>query len=472
MQSSVLVSHIGRGPADTGGSARREASEKVMRRKTRQIHVGNVLIGGDAPVAVQSMTTMYTRDIDATVAQIYRLEEVGCELVRVAVPEKTDALALGEIKKRIHIPLIADIHYDPELALISIEQGVDCVRINPGNLLKDKQTGAQYDTFKRIVEAAKKADIAMRIGVNSGSIDALDRGPQMRKVSVKLLDDGTFVKSDPAEERRREREELSERMVQKALEYCGWADDLGYTNYKVSLKSSNVLTAVHAYKRFAAQCDVPLHLGITEAGTLVTGAVKSSVGFALLLADGIGDTIRVSLTAEPEEEIPVAYEILRSLDLRQRGVTFVSCPSCGRVEIDVLTIAQEVEKRLTKVQTPIQVAVMGCVVNGPGESQDADIGLSGGRGKGVIYKKGQFLRSVPEDQFLDAVLKEIAAILPAAEGKLVYPGDGELGPVTAGRTRKEGIHNDSDGLLSTAALKPSGAHGKPLPMLPPNGAAE
>ncbi len=410
-----------------------------MRKKTRQIHVGNVLIGGDAPIAVQSMTTMYTRDVDASVAQILRLEEVGCELVRVAVPEELDALALGEIKKRIHIPLIADIHYEPHLAMIAIEQGVDGVRINPGNLLPDKETKSQRVSFAKIVDAAKRADIAMRIGVNSGSIDALERGPQMRKISVKLLDDGTFIKSDPAEERRKERDELAQRMVEKALEYCGWADDLGYTNYKVSLKSSNVLTAVEAYRRFAAQSDVPLHLGITEAGTLVSGAVKSSIGFALLLADGIGDTIRVSLTAEPEEEIPVAYEILRSLELRSRGVTFVSCPSCGRVEIDVLKIANEVEKRLTKVQTPIQVAVMGCVVNGPGESRDADVGLSGGRGKGVIYRKGKYVKTVPEDQFLEETLKEVASLLPEQEAKLVYPGEGKLGRVSGGRTRRTGI---------------------------------
>ncbi len=429
-----------------------------MRRMTRQIHVGNVLIGGDAPIAVQSMTTMYTRDVAASVAQILRLEEVGCELVRVAVPEEIDALALGEIKKQIHIPLIADIHYDPKLALIAIEQGVDGVRINPGNLLKGRES------FVTIVDAARRADIAMRIGVNSGSIDALERGPQMRKVSVMRTDDGQFIKSDPTEERRREREELSSRMVAKALEYCGWADDLGYTNYKVSLKSSNVLTAVEAYRRFAAQSDVPLHLGITEAGTLVTGAVKSSVGFALLLVDGIGDTIRVSLSAEPEEEIPVAYEILRSLELRSRGVTFVSCPSCGRVEIDVIKIANEVEKRLAKVQTPIQVAVMGCVVNGPGESRDADIGLSGGRGKGVIYKKGQYLRTVPEDQFLDAVLKEVAAILPEHEARMVYPGDGALGPVSAGRTRKTGIAALQSGTNESTDGEERGTRGKPLPM--------
>ena len=433
-----------------------------MRRKTRQIHVGNVLIGGDAPIAVQSMTTMYTRDVEATVAQIHRLEEVGCELVRVAVPEETDALALGEIKRRIAIPLVADIHYEPKLALLAVEQGVDCVRINPGNLRHGRES------FTKIVEAAKQADIAMRIGVNSGSIDALDKEAQMRKVSVRLDENGNFIKSDPAEERRREREELAGRMVEKALEFCGWADDLGYTNYKVSLKSSNVLTAVEAYRRFAAQCDVPLHLGITEAGTLVTGAVKSAVGFSLLLADGIGDTIRVSLSAEPEEEIPVAYEILRSLELRSRGVTFVSCPSCGRVEIDVLKIANEVEKRLTKVQTPIQVAVMGCLVNGPGESRDADIGLSGGRGKGAIYKKGKFLRTVPEGEFLDAVLQEVAAILPEAEARLVYPGEGELGPVSTGRTRKTGIGGKlGDTVVSSSDTAPTSngkPHGKPLPM--------
>ncbi len=405
-----------------------------MRRKTRQIQVGKVLIGGNAPIAVQSMTTMYTRDADATVAQILRLEEVGCELVRVAVPEEIDAQALGNIKKRIHIPLIADIHYKGELALLAIEQGVDAVRINPGNLV------GGHEMFTRIVNAAKARGVAMRIGVNSGSIDALDRRRQdTRKIAVQLLEDGTLVKSDPAEERRLERERLVCRMVAKALEYCNWADDLGYTNYKVSLKSSNVMTAIAAYREFAQACDVPIHLGITEAGTLVTGAVKTAVGFSQLLAAGIGDTMRVSLTAEPEEEIPVAYEILRALELRQRGVTFVSCPSCGRVEIDILKIANEVEKRLAKVQTPIQVAVMGCVVNGPGESADADIGLAGGRGKGVIYRKGKILKTVPEGSFLEEVLKEVANILPEHEARLVYPDDGEFGPVSEGRTRKTGI---------------------------------
>src|SRR5215831_15263165 len=404
-----------------------------MRRKTRQIHVGNVAIGGDAPIVVQSMTTTYTRDIESTVAQIHRLEEVGCEMVRVAVPEQEDALAIGDIKKRIHIPLVADIHYKHSLALEAIRQGIDCVRINPGNLINGRKS------LEQIVAACKERGIAMRIGVNSGSIDALDQRGQMQRIQVRLRDDGVLERSDPAEARRKEREQLAERMVAKALEYIGWCEELDFHEIKVSLKSSTPLTAVEAYRRFSQRSDYPLHLGITEAGTVVTGAVKSAVGLGLLLADGIGDTIRVSLSAEPEEEIPVAYEILRSLDLRQRGVTFVSCPSCGRVEIDVLKVANEVEKRLAKVQTPIHVAVMGCVVNGPGESRDADVGLAGGRGRGVIFRKGQYVKTVPEDQFLEETLKEVASLLPEWEAKLVYPGEGQLGPVSAGRTRKTGI---------------------------------
>jgi (E)-4-hydroxy-3-methylbut-2-enyl-diphosphate synthase len=404
-----------------------------MRRKTRQIHIGDVAIGGDAPIAVQSMTTTYTRDVKSTVAQIHRLEDVGCEIVRVAVPEMEDAVVLNEIKRQTHIPLVADIHYNPELALEAIRQGVDKVRINPGNLLNGRQS------FEKIVQAAKERGIAMRIGVNSGSIDALDRKGQMQRIQVRLRDDGTLERSDPAETRRREREELAERMVSKALEYVGWCEELDYHEIAISLKSSAVLTAVEAYRRFSQRSDYPLHLGITEAGTLVTGAIKSSVGLGLLLAEGIGDTIRVSLSAEPEEEIPVAFEILRSLELRNRGVTFVSCPSCGRVEIDVIGVANEVEKRLAKVQTPIHVAVMGCVVNGPGESIDADVGLAGGKGKGVIFRKGKVIKTVPEDQFLDAVLKEVASLLPEREARLVYPEGGIKEIAGNHRTREEGI---------------------------------
>jgi (E)-4-hydroxy-3-methylbut-2-enyl-diphosphate synthase len=380
------------------------------------------------------MTTTYTRDVESTVAQILRLEEVGCEIARVAVPEMEDAVVLGEIKRRIHIPLVADIHYNPQLAMEAIRQGTDKVRINPGNLLQGRKS------LEQIVLAAKERGVAMRIGVNSGSIDAIDKVAQMQRVQVRLRDDGTLERSDPAEARRREREHLAERMVNKALEYISWCEELDYHELDVSLKSSAVLTAVEAYRRFSERSDYPLHLGITEAGTLVTGAVKSSVGMGMLLASGIGDTIRVSLSAEPEEEIPVAFEILRSLELRNRGVTFVSCPSCGRVEIDVVSVANEVEKRLTKVQTPIQVAVMGCVVNGPGESRDADVGLAGGKGKGIIFRKGEPVRTVPESQFLDAVLREVASLLPEHEARLVYPEGGIKEVAGTHRTREEGMN--------------------------------
>ncbi len=405
-----------------------------MRRKTRQIHVGDVAIGGDAPISVQSMTTTYTRDVESTVAQIERLQEVGCEIARVAVPEMEDAVVLGEIKKRIRIPLVADIHYEHLLALEAIKQGVDKVRINPGNLRKGRES------LEQIVRAAKERDIALRIGVNSGSIDALDKMAQMQRVQVRLRSDGTLERSDPAEARRKEREHLVERMVSKALEYISWCEELDYHAIDVSLKSSSVLTAIEAYRGFSQRSDYPIHLGITEAGTLVSGSVKSSVGLGILLAEGIGDTVRVSLSAEPEEEIPVAFEILRSLELRNRGVTFVSCPSCGRVEIDVVSVANEVEKRLAKVQTPIHVAVMGCVVNGPGESRDADVGLAGGKGKGVIFRKGEVIKTVPEDQFLDAVLKEVASLLPEQEAKVVYPEGGIKEVAGTHRTRDEGMN--------------------------------
>ena len=405
-----------------------------MRRKTRQIHVGNLAIGGDAPIVVQSMTTTYTRDVASTVAQIHRLEDVGCELVRVAVPEMEDALAISEIQRQIHIPLVADIHYKHALALEAIRQGVECVRVNPGNLINGRQS------LDEIVRACQeRGNVAIRIGVNSGSIDALDQRGQVERIQVRRLADGTFEKSDPAEMRRRKRDKLAERMVNKALEYIGWCEELDFHEIKVSLKSSAPLTAVEAYRRFSERSDYPLHLGITEAGTVVTGAVKSAVGLGLLLAQGIGDTLRVSLSAEPEEEIPVAYEILRSLELRNRGVTFVSCPSCGRVEIDVVSVANEVEKRLAKVQTPIQVAVMGCVVNGPGESRDADVGLAGGKGSGIIFRKGQKVRTVPESEFLDAVLKEVASLLPPKEAQLIYPEGGIKETAGVHRTRDEGI---------------------------------
>jgi (E)-4-hydroxy-3-methylbut-2-enyl-diphosphate synthase len=404
-----------------------------MRRKTRKISVGNISVGGDAPIAVQSMTTTYTRDVKSTVAQIHRLQDVGCEIVRVAVPEMEDAAVIGEIIKKINIPLVADIHYDPALAMEALRQGIHKVRLNPGNLLQSRKS------LEKIACLAKEHGAAIRIGVNSGSIDALDKAAQMKRIQVRLRDDGTLERSDPAEAHQREREYIVERMVNRALEYVGWCEELDFHNLIISLKSSTVRTAVEAYRRFSQCSDYPLHLGITEAGTLVSGSVKSAVGLGMLLSEGIGDTIRVSLSAEPEEEIPVAYEILRALELRSRGVTFVSCPSCGRVEIDVIAVANEVEKRLMKVQTPIQVAVMGCVVNGPGESRDADVGLAGGKGKGVIFRKGQVVKTVPEDQFLDAVLKEVASLLPEHEAKLVYPEGGIKEIAGTHRTREEGM---------------------------------
>src|SRR5712692_10135509 len=267
------------------GVANHDGVIEIMRHKTRQIHVGSLAIGGDAPIVVQSMCTTYTRDVESTVAQIQRLEEVGCELVRVAVPEEADALAIGEIKKRIHIPLVADIHYKHNLALESIRQDIDCMRINPGNLINGRRS------LEQIVAACKEHGIAMRVGVNSGSIDALDQRAQMQRVQVRLRDDGVLERTDPAETRRKEREHLVERMVNKALEYIGWCEELDFHEIKISLKSSSPLTAVEAYRRFSQRSDYPLHLGITEAGTLVSGAVKSAVGMGLLLTDGIGDTI-------------------------------------------------------------------------------------------------------------------------------------------------------------------------------------
>ena len=314
-----------------------------MRRKTRQIHVGNLAIGGDAPIAVQSMTTTYTRDVENTVAQIHRLEDVGCEIVRVAVPEMEDALAIGAIKKRISIPLVADIHYKHTLALEAIRQGVDCVRINPGNLINGRQS------LEQIVAACKERGIAMRIGVNSGSIDALDQRGQMQRIQVRLRDDGVLERSDPAEARRKEREHLAERMVNKALEYISWCEAMDFHEIKVSLKSSTPLTAVEAYRRFSERSDYPLHLGITEAGTLVTGAVKSSVGLGLLLAGGIGDTIRVSLLAPKEVAIQAAFDILQATQRRVRKPELIACPTCGRIEINLEDLMADLKRDYTIV---------------------------------------------------------------------------------------------------------------------------
>lgn len=355
---------------------------KVQRRRTRQISVGGVKIGGDAPVVVQSMTTTETSDIDATVAQIRELERVGCEIVRVAVPDQKSAEALAQIKSQIHIPLIADIHFDYKLALRAVEQGVDAIRINPGNI------GSQ-DRVERVVKSAKERGLPIRIGVNSGSLER------------DLLERYGYP--------------TAEAMVESALRHIRILEDLDFGDIKVSLKASHVGLAVEAYRLFSQRSDYPLHLGITEAGTAFSGSIKSAIGLGILLAEGIGDTIRVSLAADPVEEVKVGFEILKSLELRHRGINVIACPTCGRLEIDVIRLANEVEKRLAHVKEPLNISILGCVVNGIGEGKEADIGIAGGRGVGLLFKHGEIIRKVPEDQLLDVLLTEIEDILKERE---------------------------------------------------------
>jgi (E)-4-hydroxy-3-methylbut-2-enyl-diphosphate synthase len=348
------------------------------RRETRQITVGGVKIGGDAPVVVQSMTTTDTSDIDATVAQIRELERVGCEVVRVAVPEQKSAEALDKIKAQINLPMIADIHFDYKLALRAMEQGVDGLRINPGNI------GAK-DRVERVVKTAKERGISMRIGVNSGSLER------------DLLERHGYP--------------TAEAMVESAFRHIRILEDMDFFDTKISLKASHVGLAVEAYRLFSQRSDYPLHLGITESGTLFSGSVKSAVGLGILLSEGIGDTLRVSLAADPTEEVKVGFEILKSLGLRHRGVNVIACPTCGRLEIDVIRLAQEVEKRLAHVREPLEISILGCVVNGIGEGKEADVGIAGGRGVGLLFRHGEIIRKVPEDQILDVLMTEVDAIL-------------------------------------------------------------
>lgn len=347
------------------------------RRVSRQIHVGNVPVGGTAPVVVQSMTNTDTRDVPSTVAQIHRLVAAGCEIVRVAVPNAEAVEALAQIKKAVAVPIIADIHFDYRLALGALKAGADGLRINPGNI-------GDRDRVRRVAHEARDRGVPIRIGVNSGSVEkdllAKYGGP------------------------------TAEAMVESALRHMDFVASCGLTAFKVSLKSSDVLTTVEAYRRLAHLSDVPLHLGVTEAGPVVLGAVKSALGIGLLLAEGIGDTIRVSVTADPEEELPVAYGILRSLGLRRRGVELISCPTCGRTEWNLMEVVQAVERRLRHVAAPLKVAVMGCAVNGPGEAREADVGIAGGRGQGILFKKGQLVEKVPEDKVLERLLDEIEAM--------------------------------------------------------------
>ncbi|MDR1777776.1 MAG: flavodoxin-dependent (E)-4-hydroxy-3-methylbut-2-enyl-diphosphate synthase [Desulfovibrio sp.] len=359
--------------------------EDMSRAKTRPIRLGRLTIGGDAPVVVQSMTNSDTRDVESTLAQIARLEERGCEAVRLAVPDRAAAQALAEIRRQTSLPLIADIHFDHRLALAALEAGVDGLRINPGNM------GKREHVF-RIVDAAKMHKAAIRIGVNSGS---LEKG---------LL--------------RQYGGPCPEALTQSALAQIRLLESRGFEQIKTSIKSSSVQDTIAAYRSLSSSCDYPLHIGVTEAGGLLRGAVKSAVGLGILLNEGIGDTVRVSLTADPAHEVTAAWEILRALGLRRRGPEIISCPTCGRTEIDVFSLLRAVEERLAGSAAPVKVAVMGCVVNGPGEAREADLGLAGGRGKGVIFRKGAVVRSVRgQDALLTAFMEELQSLLmskPAA----------------------------------------------------------
>jgi len=351
---------------------------KISRKKTRQLTIGNVKVGGDAPIVVQSMCNTDTRDIPATVEQINRLAEVGSELIRLAVPDQRAVGALEIIKQEVAIPLVADIHFDYRLALGALEVGVDGLRINPGNIGSEK-------AMAKVIRSAAERKVPIRIGVNSGSLD---------KDLLQRYGGAT-----------------PEAMVESALRQIRLLESLQYHEIKISLKSSDVISMIEAYRLLAEKVSYPLHLGVTEAGTLVSGTAKSAIGIGLLLADGIGDTIRVSLTSDPVDEVKAAYEILRALKLRQRGVELISCPTCGRSEIDIIGMAQEVEKRLLKVKTPLKVAIMGCVVNGPGEAKEADVGVAGGRGQGILFKKGEIVEKLPEGDLVPRLLKEIAVMV-------------------------------------------------------------
>lgn len=337
-------------------------------------------IGGGAPVSVQSMTKTDTRDVRKTVAQIRQLETAGCEIVRVAVVDEEAARAIAKIKKGIRIPLIADIHFNDRLALESMESGADGLRINPGNI-------GGKDKLKAIVLEAKDRSIPIRIGVNSGSLEK------------DLL--------------RRFKGATARAMVESALRYIGWMEDLGFRQIKVSLKASDVLRTLEAYRLFSRKSKYPLHLGITEAGRGSAAIVKSSIGIGLLLSEGIGDTLRVSLTGDPVEEVIVGYDILKALRLRSRGVEIISCPTCGRCEIDLLPLVEVVEKGTQEMSAPLTIALMGCVVNGPGEAKEADLGIAGGKGVGVLFRKGKIVRKIQEKDFASVLLREIKEL---AEG--------------------------------------------------------
>lgn len=345
-----------------------KAESNIIRRKTRQVMVGNVPVGGDAPIAVQSMTNTQTEDIAATVAQIKRLEDVGADIVRVSVPDMEAAEAFGKIRKLVNVPLIADIHFDYKIALRVAELGVDCLRINPGNI-------GNQDKIRAVVSSAKDKNIPIRIGVNAGSL------------GKDLL--------------RKYKEPCADAMLESALRNIDLLDKENFHNYKISMKSSNVFMAIDAYRKISSQIDQPLHLGITEAGGLRSGTVKSAVGLGLLLMEGIGDTIRISLAADPVEEIKVGFDLLKSLNLRSKGINFIACPSCSRQNFDVIETINELERRVEDIVTPLDIAILGCIVNGPGEAKEADLGLTGASPANLIYSDGKPDHKVTNENLVD-----------------------------------------------------------------------
>jgi len=348
-------------------------SDPIPRKKTRQIFIGRVPVGGEAPVAVQSMTKTDTRDVSSTVAQILLLQKAGCEIVRVAVPDRNAAEKLGEIIQRINIPLVADIHFDYRLALLAIEQGVDGLRLNPGNI-------GSRERIARVTQAAKERGVPIRVGVNAGSLE---------KTLLKK-----YGSPSP------------EALVESALRHVRLLEDQGFDLIKISLKASDVSSTIAAYQKISKLTDYPLHIGVTEAGPPFSGGIKSAVGLGILLHQGIGDTIRVSLTGDPTLEVKAAYHILRALRLRRRGVEIVSCPLCGRSETNLARVVQEVEERLAEWPESMQVAIMGCPVNGPGEAREADLGVAAGRGVALLFRKGKIIRKVKEAEMVAALIEE------------------------------------------------------------------
>ncbi len=346
----------------------------MEKRITKEVHIGNRVIGGANPILIQSMTNTKTEDVAATVAQIQKLTKAGCDIIRCAVPTMEAAKALGEIKKQIEIPVVADIHFDYKLAIAAMENGADKIRINPGNI-------GSVDRVKAVVDVAKERNIPIRVGVNSGSLE---------KELVEKYHGVT-----------------AEGIVESALDKVKIIEDMGYDNLVVSIKSSDVMMCVKAHELIADKTNHPLHVGITEAGTIISGNIKSSIGLGLILSQGIGDTIRVSLTGDPVEEIKSAKLILRTLGLRKGGIEVVSCPTCGRTQIDLIGLANQVETMVAEFPLDIKVAVMGCVVNGPGEAKEADLGVAGGIGEGLIIKKGEIYKKVPENELLDALRYEL-----------------------------------------------------------------